>query len=82
MLVEFCDLDGASLEVGVWNSAGERIRDLYRGRPPVATNVVLPWDLRNDQAAEVASNVYLVVLRRGRGERVSSAKVAVVRGQP
>ena len=62
--------------LGVYNSAGELIRMLKRGRAEIFTMGEVFWDGRNEEGDIVASGVYIIYLS---GSRAFYAKVAVVK---
>lgn len=75
--VDICTVHGGYVSLRVYNSAGELVRELFRGDLTPADHPQLFWDGRNRQGAFVASGVYLLALTYPGEEH--AAKVAVIR---
>ena len=62
--------------LGVYNTAGELVRVLYRGPAKVFTVGVVDWDGRNDKGDLLASGVYIIYLS---GSRSYYRKVVIIK---
>lgn len=66
-----------TVDVGIYDPAGRRVRRLLEGVPMTAGGHDIHWDGRNDAGAPVVPGVYFV--RAGSGALARSAKIVLIR---
>jgi len=62
LLISFDLAETVDVRLTVFNSAGERVAELWRGAVPAFQPVSVPWNGTNERGEPVASNVYVVRL--------------------
>jgi len=66
----------ARITIKVYNTAGQKVKDLYEGSSPVGVNSI-QWDGKNDGGQKVSSGVYTIKIEGGGVNQ--SRRVVVVR---
>lgn len=64
---DFQTVDEGETVLAVFNSAGERIREVFRDRLPRGTTATASWDGKNRMGEEAATGLYLVHFSSPRG---------------
>lgn len=74
--IDFSLVKTADIKLSVYDITGRKVREIYRGRLPAGDHQY-EWDGRNEEAAHVASGVYLIRIETANGDRATRRFVTV-----